>query len=455
MQPFTNPKRDFVIRATAVDTPWSLTSEPFCRLAPDAPQPPIISSRVNAAGDFLVNDKPWVPWGVTYGHNPVYDGPADGAKPHDLANLKPWGLYDRYGGNLADRALWDGNCVRHVEGGGIVPPAKLDELWKMNLYASTVFLPPGKPWPADHLAFLRTAPMVAAVSRGPEEAFGHFLPMTPQQLAAVKAEVESLRAATGKPVMVGHGGYWARLEFETVPFFDVYGPETEPWYPAPVHTDLAPLAAGTPSSGTCSRSSARPRSRRPCGSARASSTSCGGWGIGRSSSPPTRPSSAVTTRCRSGSCGRSTGRGGRGGRLGQVLVERGLPGPPAVLPPAVPGQRDQPGRRRRAPPPRPGHPVPVQPDPGAAFAPAGQTAGRRTTNSLPRQCVYVCRADLGQDAPGRSRPTGMVRHPRPPARGADFEPECGHVREPAPVCKRSSPASHFTCGAASSGQSRG
>ncbi len=33
--------------------------------------------------------------------------------------------------------------------------------------------------------------------------------------------------------MVGHGGYWTRLEFEKVPFFDIYDPETEPWYPAP------------------------------------------------------------------------------------------------------------------------------------------------------------------------------------------------------------------------------
>ena len=44
--------------------------------------------------------------------------------------------------------------------------------------------------------------------------------------------------------MTGHGGYWTRLEFEKAPFFDIYDPETEPWYPAPLHTDLRPLIEG-------------------------------------------------------------------------------------------------------------------------------------------------------------------------------------------------------------------
>ena len=250
VQPFADPQRNWVIRASAIDTTgksaWSVTSQPFCRLAHDGPQPPITSVKINEHGDFLVNDKPWMPWGVTYGHNPVYDGPAESGKYHDLANLRPWGLYDRHGGNLADRSLWDLNCLRHVEG-ALVKPMQLEEMWKKGLYASTVFIPPPtakNPWPDDHLKYLRTAPMVAAVSRGPEEAFGYFYPMTAQQLDAVKAEADYLRKATGKPVMVGHGGYWTRLELEKVPFFDIFDPETEPWYPAPVHTDLAPLVAG-------------------------------------------------------------------------------------------------------------------------------------------------------------------------------------------------------------------
>lgn len=249
LQPFTDPQRNWVLRATAVDSDgkatWAVMSAPFCRLAHDNSQPPIVSARVNEQGEFLLNDKPWMPWGVAYGHNPVCEGPADSGKYLDLANLKPWSLYDRHGGNLSNRALWDGNCVRHVETGKFIPRPQLEELWKQGLYTSTAFLPPaGKPWPDDHLAYLRTAPMVAAVSRGPEEAFGYFTAMSAAQLADVKGEVELLRKATGKPVMVGHGGYWTRLEFEPAPFFDVYDPETEPWYPAPVHTDLAPLVAG-------------------------------------------------------------------------------------------------------------------------------------------------------------------------------------------------------------------
>ena len=249
LQPFADPQRNWVLRASTVDvagkTTWSVLSAPFCRQAHDGPQPAIESVRINEHGDFLINGKPWMPWGVTYGHNPVYDGPAESGKYYDLANLKPWGLYDRHGGNLGTRALWDANCSRHVEGGKFVPRAQLEALWKSGLYASTVFLAAGtNSWPAEHLAYLRTAPMVAAVSRGPEEAFAYYTAMTPKQLDELKVEVEQLRAATGKPVMTGHGGYWNRLEFERAPFFDIYDPETEPWYPAPVHTDLRPLVEG-------------------------------------------------------------------------------------------------------------------------------------------------------------------------------------------------------------------
>jgi hypothetical protein len=250
VQPFDDPQRNWTIRATTLSTDgkpgWSATSEPFCRLAHDGPQPAIRSVGI-AGGDFLINDKPWMPWGVAYGHNPVYDGPADSGKYHDLANLKPWSLYERHGGNLIDRSRWDTNCVRYVETSTLVKPAQLDEIWKKGLYASTVFLPPpaaGKSWPADYLSYLRTAPMVAAVSRGPEEAFGYFAPKSKKQLDDVAAQAELLRKSTGKPVMVGHGGYWTRLELERADFFDVFDPETEPWYPAFVHTDLAPIVQG-------------------------------------------------------------------------------------------------------------------------------------------------------------------------------------------------------------------
>jgi hypothetical protein len=250
VQPFDNPQHNWVIRATTIAADgkpgWSATSAPFCRLAHYGPQPAIRSVRITG-GEFLINDRPWMPWGVAYGHNPVYEGPADSGKNHDLANLKQWSLYDRHGGTLADRSRWDTNCVRHVETGNLIKPAQLDEIWKKGLYASTVFLPPpttGKPWPADYLAYLSTAPMVASVSRGPEEAFGYFAPMSKKQLDDVAAQTDVLRKATGKPVIVGHGGYWTRLELERADFFDIFDPETEPWYPAFVHTDLAPLVEG-------------------------------------------------------------------------------------------------------------------------------------------------------------------------------------------------------------------
>lgn len=249
VQPFDDSQRNWVVRVTTLDTEgkpgWSMTSPPFCRLAHDEPQPPITSIRINTEGDFFINDKPWIPWGVTYGHNPVYEGPAEADKYHDLANLSPWGLYDRHGGNLGERSSWDGNCLRLVEGPKI-GCEQLEARWKKNLYASTVFLPPraNGPWPKNLLDYLRTAPMVASVSRGLEEAFGYFTPMSQQQLDQLKAEVEELRRATNKPVMVGHGGYWNRLEFERVPFFDIFDPETERLYPAPLHTDLKPLVEG-------------------------------------------------------------------------------------------------------------------------------------------------------------------------------------------------------------------
>ncbi|MBI2807552.1 MAG: hypothetical protein HYX68_21435 [Planctomycetes bacterium] len=249
LQPFTEPHRNWVLRASAISTDdktsWRAVSSPFCRLAHDGPQPAIRSVRINVHGDFLINDKPWMPWGVTYGHNPVYDGPADSGKYYDLANLTPWGIYDRHGGNLAERSLWDLNCIRYVEGGKVLTREQLDKLWKQGLYASTVFLPhQRKQWPAATLEFWKTAPMVASVSRGPEEAFGYFTAMSKKEIDELKADVDHLRRVTGKPIMTGHGGYWNRLEFERAGFFDIFDPETEPWYPAPVHTDLKPLVEG-------------------------------------------------------------------------------------------------------------------------------------------------------------------------------------------------------------------
>ena len=144
LQPFDDPQRNHAIRATVVDksgkSKWSTLSAPFCRLAHDGPQPAIRSVAINAHGDFLINDKPWMPWGVAYGHNPVYDGPAEG-KYHDLTKLGAWSIYDRHGGTLADRSRWDTSCIRHVETGKVPEQKELEALWKKGLYASTVFVP--------------------------------------------------------------------------------------------------------------------------------------------------------------------------------------------------------------------------------------------------------------------------------------------------------------------------
>jgi len=95
-----------------------------------------------------------------------------------------------------------------------------------------------------YLAYCRKSPTVLSVTPGIEEAFGLFQGATSQQLEGMRLVVDYLRKGSGKPVMVGHGGYWNRLEFEKAPFFDIYDPETEPLFPANLHTDLAPLVQG-------------------------------------------------------------------------------------------------------------------------------------------------------------------------------------------------------------------
>jgi hypothetical protein len=263
LQPFTDPQRNWFVRATALSGDGQalarVESDPFCRLAHEPAQEPIRSVTIKN-GLVHINDKPWMPWGITYGHNPVYAGPADPGtgKYRDLHNLPSWGLYDRHTSESTSRKRNDLNCLRYVAG-SIADPKAVDKRWQDdNLYCSTAFAVPAPVWSLDELtkaaggaakldawlAWCKSSPAVIATTPGIEEAFGLFHTATPAQREGMGKVVEYLRKQTGKPVMVGHGGYWNRLEFERTPFFDIYDPETEPLYPANLHTDLRPLVAG-------------------------------------------------------------------------------------------------------------------------------------------------------------------------------------------------------------------
>ncbi len=261
VQPFADPQRNWYVRVRALDRQGkpiaAEQSPPFCRLAHEPPQPPIQSVSIKKRL-LYVNGQPWLPWGVVYGHVPVYAGPADPGAYLDLQNFAGWSMYDGFTGAHYTRKQNDFNCLRYVAG-SITDPKTLEKHWTGdNLYASSAFALPQPAFSMDeafkqaggkakfdqYLAFCKTAPMIVSIAPGIEEAFGLFHQATPAQLQGLEQVADTMRKATGKPIMVGHGGYWNRLEFEKAPFFDIYDPETEPWYPAPIHTDLAPLLAG-------------------------------------------------------------------------------------------------------------------------------------------------------------------------------------------------------------------
>jgi len=271
LQPFSDPQRNWLIRATILDADGKplegfgpVVSQPFCRLNHEPPQPPIASAAVKGSL-FYINGQPWMPWGVVYGHIPVYDGPADpgSGKYRDLRNLAGWSYYDRFGSASYTRLRNDFNCLRYVAGYSKATdpqlPTKLEKPWKEdNLYCSSFFIVPNPVWSVEELiakaggkekldefaAFAKSAPMVASLCLGVEEAFGLFHAASPEQLKGMAEAVELLRKATGKPLMVSHGGAWNLFEFEKVPFYDIYDPETEPLYPAALHVDLAPIVRG-------------------------------------------------------------------------------------------------------------------------------------------------------------------------------------------------------------------
>ncbi len=241
VRPFNDPQRNWFLRATATDRAGkplaTADSAPFCRQAHEPPQPAIESVRIDAHNLLYVNDRPWMPWGPIYGHVPVYVGPADPGpgKYRDLTRVPEWSMYDGFGSQTYTRSKNDFNCQRYFPGYGNLIDAKLtanvETAWKNdNLYCATMFVSPSPgPWsPAELiaraggeqqldalLAFVRLGrPMVVSAGAGIEEAFGQFTAATPQQLQGLAEAVEIIRKKTGKPVMVGHGGYWNRFEFE-------------------------------------------------------------------------------------------------------------------------------------------------------------------------------------------------------------------------------------------------
>jgi hypothetical protein len=263
IQPFADPQRNWFVRASALTADnmelARADSPPFCRQAHEPAQPAV--QTVAVKGDLLyVNDRPWLPWGVAYGHNPVYAGPADPGpgKYRDLRNLPAWSIYDRHNSASTSRKENDFNCLRYVAG-AVADPKALDTRWQAdNLLCSTAFAVPAPVWSLDELykgtggkdkldawlAWSKKAPMVVSVAPGIEEAFGLFHTASPQQRKGLEQVVAYLRQQSGRPVMLGHGGYWNRLELERAPFFDIYDPETEPLFPANLHTDLRPLLLG-------------------------------------------------------------------------------------------------------------------------------------------------------------------------------------------------------------------
>lgn len=264
LQPFHDPQRNWVIQATLIsqedEVIATATSQPFCRQDHEPPQEPIRSVDVQDDNLLYVNGQPWMPWGAVYGHMPVYAGPAvsEPASVQDLRQMPLYSVYDRWTTATYNRHTNDLNTLRYVAGSPNTLD-KLEPLWADdNLYASSVFVAGHPVWSVTDLAKpfggetalqdamqqWKTAPMVVATAPGVEEAFGLFTGATDSQLEGLQTVVQTLRNATAKPVMVGHGGYWNRFEFERVPFFDIYDPETEPLYPANVHTDLWPLVQG-------------------------------------------------------------------------------------------------------------------------------------------------------------------------------------------------------------------
>ncbi len=265
VQPFDHPERQWLIRASALDADGGILAQadslPFCRLAHDTPQPGITNITITTNNLLLADGQPWMPWGRIYDNVPTYNGPANPVSGwRDLRNMPPWiNPYGwRWGLNSNSRATDDFNVMRYYRRVQ-TPKDTLIARWETdNLQAATAFAfgyqiytmegmfgrMGGEAAANAYLDWAATAPMIVSIGPGIEEIFSEFVQRTPAELDGLRQITAYLRDRTGKPIMVGHGGYWNRFEFEKVPFFDIYDPETEPLFPANLHTDLQPLISG-------------------------------------------------------------------------------------------------------------------------------------------------------------------------------------------------------------------
>jgi hypothetical protein len=263
IQPFSDPERRWVLRALALDATGGILaqadSDPFCRMGYEPPQPALTNIVITTNNLLFADGRPYIPWGRIYQNVATYDGPAVTNNYRDLRNLPAWNLYGwRFATYNMTRQLRDFNVTRYYCREQ-TPKTTLNNNWANdNIQAATafsfgypayslatMFAKMGGQTAADsYLDWCRTAPMVASIGPGIEECFSEFVTKTPEQIDGLRQVTEYIRDRTDKPIMVSHGGYWNRFEFELVPFFDIFDPETEPLFPANFHTDIQPLIRG-------------------------------------------------------------------------------------------------------------------------------------------------------------------------------------------------------------------
>jgi hypothetical protein len=264
VQPFDHPERQWIVRVKALDGGGAILaqadSKPFCRQAHEAPQPAITNVTITADGLLFADGRPWMPWGRIYQNIPTYTGPAEGTNGwRNLRSLPAWNLYGwRFGLATNSRQIDDFNTKRWYSSSQTAKATLISDWQNSNLQCGTAFAfgypaystntmfskMGGKTAADAYLDWAATAPMVVSIGAGIEEVFSEFVTRTPSEITGLREVADYLRNRSSKPVMVSHGGYWNRFEFETVPFFDIFDPETEPLFPANLHTDLQPITEG-------------------------------------------------------------------------------------------------------------------------------------------------------------------------------------------------------------------